>query len=365
MPHNNALLQQLELAVSEGSAISRRAALSYTTDLLIAGRYTDEDIWMFGEIVGLLASEIEASARAQLSHRLAPCRNAPSNIIHKLASDDSIDVAGPVLRQSEQLSTPALVEHAKFKSQAHLLAISQRKSLHEDVTDVLVTRGNHEVVRSVARNVGARFSESGFWRLVQRSENDIVLALDVGARKDLSRHHFQMLIAKASDEVKARLIAANPNAAAEIQEAVTDVTGAVHERFGPGTRSYFAAKKAVAEMHRTGELTEQKICEFARAGKLEEVTVALSLVCDLPVNVTERALLDDHGEMVLILAKAANLSWTATKLLLCLCREGSVSAHVLDGALKNYSILSVATARKVMGFYRFRKERRGSSSNPS
>ena len=50
------------------------------------------------------------------------------------------------------------------------LAISQRKSLHEDVTDVLVSRGNREVVRSVARNSGARFSDSGFWRLVQRTE---------------------------------------------------------------------------------------------------------------------------------------------------------------------------------------------------
>jgi len=105
------------------------------------------------------------------------------------------------------LSVQTLVDHAKYKSQAHLLAISQRKSLHEDITDVLVVRGSQDVVRSVARNVGARFSESGFWRLVQRSEDDILLALDVGARRDMPRHHFQRLIAKASDEAKARLVA--------------------------------------------------------------------------------------------------------------------------------------------------------------
>ena len=356
MSDNNTLLEDLELAISKGSAQSRLAALSYTTDILIAGRYTDQQIWMFDEIVGLLASEIEIASRAQLAERLAQSRNAPSKIIHKLAADDSIEVAGPILRHSEQLSVQTLVDHAKCKSQAHLLAISQRKSLHEDVTDVLVVRGNQDVVRSVARNVGARFSESGFWRLVQRSEDDILLALDVGARRDMPRHHFQRLIAKASDEAKARLVAANPDAAAEVQGVVTEVTGAVQAKFGPGTRSYFAAKKTVGEMHRSGELTERVICDFARTGKFEEVTVALSLLCSLPADVTERALLDEQGEMPLILAKAANLSWTTTKVLLPLCRQSALASHDLAAALRNFSVLSVASARKVIEFYNLRRE---------
>jgi hypothetical protein len=37
---------------------------------LIAGRYNDEQILMFGEIVGLLASGNEASARAVIDSRL-------------------------------------------------------------------------------------------------------------------------------------------------------------------------------------------------------------------------------------------------------------------------------------------------------
>ena len=90
------------------------------------------------------------------------------------------------------------------------LAISQRKSLSEDVTDALLARGNREVARTVASNSGARLSDSGFWKLVQRSENDIVLTLATGSRKDIPRLHFQKLIARASDEVKSRLAAVNP-----------------------------------------------------------------------------------------------------------------------------------------------------------
>jgi uncharacterized protein (DUF2336 family) len=246
------LIQELELAVSHGGDDRRTAALLYTTDLLISGRYEDDDVWIFGEVIGQLAGEIETAARAQLAARIAPCAHAPSNVIDRFACDNSIEVAQPVLRHAERLS----------------------------------------------------------------------------GRKDIPRHHFQKLIAKASDEVKSKLAAINPNAVDEICNVVADGTGSIHERFGPATRSYYAAKRQVGEMYRTGELTEEALCEFARARKFEELTVALTLLCDLPVNVAERALRDEQGEMVLILAKAAKLSWATAKLLLLV--GGRVSRRMIS-----------------------------------
>jgi uncharacterized protein (DUF2336 family) len=353
MSQTSSLLEELERAVSQGSERTRLAALSYATDLLMTDRYKEEDTWVFGEVVGLLATEIETGARAQLAQRLAALENIPGNVVRRLAFDDAIEVAGPVLSKSEQLGASDLVENARTKSQAHLLAISQRKSLHQDVTDVLVSRGDREVVRSVARNPGARFSDSGFWRLVQRSENDVVLTLEVGGRRDIPRHLFQKLISKASEEVRVKLAAVNPLMAGEIGGAVAQATGALHARFGPGSKSYFAAKRQVGQMHRAGEITERAICEFARQNAFEEVVVALSLVCDLPVDVVERALLDEDGEMILIVAKIANLSWSATKVLLIASR-GTHSEQDMEQALRSFSQLSVNTARQVLAFYRSR-----------
>ena len=56
-------LQELEVAVSRGSAESRQRALWYATDLLITGRYTDDEIWMFGEVIGRLEHIPPASNR--------------------------------------------------------------------------------------------------------------------------------------------------------------------------------------------------------------------------------------------------------------------------------------------------------------
>src|SRR5258707_5033323 len=109
MTEVKSFLSDLDDAVARGTAESRKRALWHATDLLIAGRYSDDEIWTFGEVIGRLADEIEVAARAQLAERLARNDVAPVNIVHKLAFDDSIDVAGPILRQSTRLDDNGLV----------------------------------------------------------------------------------------------------------------------------------------------------------------------------------------------------------------------------------------------------------------
>ena len=272
-------LRDLDEAVSRGTPESRARALWHTTDLMVAGRYSDDEIWTFGEVIGRLADEIEVTARAQLAKRLARFEDAPVNIIHKLAFDDSIEVAG---------SDPAGVRTARAlcagRQRLHQEPVAsardlQARSLEESVTDVLVTRGNQEVVNSVATNTGAHFSDFGFLHMVQRAEGDSILAEHLGLRKDIPRHVFQQLIAKASDDVKRRLLDERPEMVEQIRSTVADVAGALQSKFGPASRSYFVAKRVVATQHRQGNLNETSISVYARTHKLEEVTIGLSLLC--------------------------------------------------------------------------------------
>jgi uncharacterized protein (DUF2336 family) len=356
-------LRDLDEAVLRGTAERRMRALWHTTDLMITGRYSDEEIWTFGEVIGRLADEIEVAARAQLARRLASFDNAPVNIIHKLAFDDSIEVAGPVLRQSERLDEEALVDNAKTKHQPHLLAISERKSLTEAVTDVLVARGNWDVVNSVANNDGARFSEFGFLHMIKRAEGDSILAEQLGLRKDIPRHLFQQLIAKASEDVRKRLERERPDMIEQIQSSVTEVAGALQSRLGPVSRSYFVAKRLVTTQHRLGNLGENSIFGYARSHRLDEVTIGLSLLCSLPGDVIERALLDKNREMLLILAKAVDFSWTTTMSLLFLgAKDHRIIAQDLEDLENEFGRLNVATSLSVLECYRSRKNARSASS---
>jgi uncharacterized protein (DUF2336 family) len=356
MTEVKSFLSDLDDAVARGTAESRKRALWHATDLLIAGRYSDDEIWTFGEVIGRLADEIEVAARAQLANRLANVDNAPINIIHKLAFDDSIDVAGPVLRQSEQLDDNALIANATTKSQSHLLAISQRKSIGETVTDVLVARGDQDVVNSVASNAGARFSDFGFLHMVKRAEGDSILAEQLGLRGDIPRRVFQQLIAKASDDVKKRLERERPGIVDQIQTSVTDVTGALQSKFGPVSRSYFVAKRLVATQHQQGNLNENSISGYARSHRFEEVTIGLSLLCALPADVIERALADKNREMLLVLAKALDFSWDTTMALLFLgAKDHRITAQDLNDLEREFGRLNLETSRSVLKLYQTRK----------
>ena len=356
MNEAKSLLQELNEAVLQGSPDSRARALWHATDLLIAGRYTEDQIWVFGEVIGRLADEIEVVARAKLAKQLAHSNNAPFNVVMIFASDDSIDVAGPILQHSERLDAKTLIANARTKSQPHLLAISKRRSIPVAVTDELVTRGNRDVLHSVASNNGARFSDFGFLHMIKRSEGDSILAEHLGLRKEIPRHMFQQLIAKASDDVKRKLEQERPDLMGQIQTSVTDVTGALQSKFGPASNIYFAAKRAVAVQHQRGNLNENSILEYARSHKIEEAMVGLSLLCSLPVDVVERALVDNNREMALILAKALDFKWeTAMSLLFLGAKDYRISSRDLDGLREEFASLNTETSRDVLRFYQSRK----------
>ena len=353
---SNSFIDELEEAVSRGTPASRARALWHTTDLMIAGNFSEDEIWTFGEVVTRLADEIEIAARAQLSEKLAHFDQAPVNIIHKLAFDDAIEVAGPVLRESKQLETYALVANACTKSQAHMLSISQRETLEERVTDELVKRGDQEVVKSVASNSGAKFSDFGFLNMVKRAEGDSILAEQLGLRKDIPRHVFQQLIAKATDDVKKRLERERPDMARQIQSSVSDLAGELQSKFGPSSRGHFVAKRVVTTQHRLGNLNESSISGYARSHRLEEVTIGMSLLCSLPTDMVERVLLDKNREMLLILCKAQDFSWDTMMALLFLgAKDHRITASELRTLENDYGRLNIETSRSVLTFCQSRK----------
>ena len=147
-------------------------------DLFVADadRLTDQQIDVFDDILGHLIKRIESKALAELSRRLAPIHNAPIEVVRRLARNDDIVVAEPILTASARLSDSDLIEIASTKTQAHLLAISARSQIGTVVTDVLLQRGNQDVFHSLAENSGAHFLARGFKTLVRHAEGDGRLA---------------------------------------------------------------------------------------------------------------------------------------------------------------------------------------------
>jgi uncharacterized protein (DUF2336 family) len=361
MTIQNAFINELEDALSNGSAERRAKALRRVTDLFVlsSSHFSSDQIAVFDTVFNHLIVDMERSARAMLADRLAAIPNGPPNVIRRLAFDDLIEVAGPLLSHSNMLDNSALVENASTKSQQHLLAISRRKALADTVTDVLVERGDREVALSTVRNAGARFSEIGYVRLVKRSEGDDELAQSVGARPEIPRQHFLKLLTSASKAVRLTLEAAHPHNASEIQHVVAEVATAIQAEAAAASRDFVKAQALVESLRASRGLGEGDVAGFARAGKFEETAVALASLCALSIDVIERAMVQDREETILIVMKAIELSWPTAKAVLLLCAgQHGLSPNALEQRRAVFNRLNRTTAQQVVEFQRKRQEKR-------
>jgi Uncharacterised protein conserved in bacteria (DUF2336) len=350
------LLVEIEGAFASGSAGKQVEILRRVTDLFLAGanNHSGEQIDLLDGVISRLAEKIETKARAELARRLAPAENAPTATVRTLARDDSIEVAGPILTQSNRLTDEDLLAFVKDNSQERLLAISKRAILDENISDVLVTRGNRDVVLSISQNEGARFSDAGYGKLVDRSIDDEVLAICVGMRKDIPREHFHALISKASEVVFEKLTAANPNAIFEIQSVLTGITGQEAIVKPKIKRDYGEAKAQFEIIQRAGKPVDSVVHGFAASRKFEETVAALSMLCDAPNELVENVMDGLQGDIdfVLLLAKAAGLSWPTAKEI-CILRRGvgGLSSHAIEAARQSFERLQASTAQRVVRFY--------------
>src|SRR5689334_8929213 len=232
MISRTSVIDELENAIEDASSSRHSEIARRVTDLFVSGaaQFNEEHVGVFAEVMERLIDKIETRTLIELGERLSSVRNAPVNIVRRLAHDDEVAVAGPVLSRSEQLSDGDLVEIAETKSQGHLLAISDRRCIAEIVTDVLVRRGNGAVVHHVTANEGARFSDSGFGVLVHRAGSDGALAEKMVQRLDVPPHMLCKMVVDATHTVRRRLLeAVHPALRADIQKVIEEVSGQVAE----------------------------------------------------------------------------------------------------------------------------------------
>ena len=332
--------------------VARRIAELFIAD---AAHLRPDHVDLFDEILIDLVPHAELIARAELAERLSLISNAPRVLVGRLARENEIMVAGPILRRSTVLDEDTLLEIAQVKGQGHLLAISERPTLSADLTDVIVERGDREVIRRAASNAGALFSESGYSELIKRASQDGVLTLKVGQRADLSDARLKQLLAGTIDPVRRRLHdVAKPERQLAIKQAVSEITG-VPERF-ENKRDFVPAQRTVLSLRESGHLNEGALLGFAKAYRYEESVAALSAMSGVHIQTLDNLISSDRHDPILIVGKTIGLEWATVRALILMrlgpSRVPSVSD--IESARANYAKLMPSTAERVVGFWRTR-----------
>jgi uncharacterized protein (DUF2336 family) len=320
-----------------------------------AAKLRPDLVALYDDLLIDLVPHAELGTRAELAERFSRVGNAPRHLVRQFARENEIVVAGPVLRRSPVLDEAALVEIARLKGQSHLLAMSERAILSPKITDVLVQRGDRDVVRRAAGNAGAVFSDGGYNEMIKRAAQDGVLTLKLGQREDVSGEHLEQLLNGTIDVVRRRLSTmVSPARQVEIMRAMAAIENA---SLPPGPRRDFTdAQRTVLALHREGHLGESALLGFAKAQKYEEVIASLCTLADVRVASLARLLAGDRYDPILILGRVLNLAWpTVRAVILLWYGQRSPADADIEAARNNYARLMPSTADRVVNFWRNRQ----------
>jgi uncharacterized protein (DUF2336 family) len=358
MPTNTleqSVIEELEATFRSGTTEKQMETLMRVTDLFEGGasQYTDKVIGVFDDVIGHLIKHVESRALLELSVRLAAIPNAPADIVRRLARDDAIEIAGPMLAKSERLTDSDLVAIAETKSQAHLAKIASRPHLHESVTEVLVDRGDDHVAHTVASNPGARFSRTGLAKLVIRAEGNERLTESVARRADIPPALFRQLLIQATEVVRERLLAsARPQDVEIIRKVMTDLAEQAGRK-KTETRNYADVRYAISSFSQDTDLLKRKIMEFSDADRHAEAIVSLSALSGVPVTEVDKMFYSSNELALTVLCRAVGLDFDTAYAVLAASRGGQ-DAHDLEvftEFCRSYDELSAASAQRILHFW--------------
>ncbi|MFT3809290.1 MAG: DUF2336 domain-containing protein [Micropepsaceae bacterium] len=352
--HGN-LTRLIDLA-REPSSEKRRELLREMTELFMAGpdTYSEAENGQFGQILGMVAREMEMEVRQNLATRLANVANAPRSLIVQLASDE-ISVASPVLTRSIVLQDHDLIAVAKLKSQEHLHAIAGRAQVSPAVSDELVARGDEKVLVRLASNAGAALSENAMEALTEKAQTVEALRRPMVTRADLPPHLLNEMFFAVSAELKRVIM----NRMADIDPSIID--GAIRQterrmkmRANTPDPEQAKADAFMAQLSKSGPVTEGMLVNLAKQKRATEVAIVFAKLAGLDLMTSKRVLNDPNPEALAIAARACRFDRQTFSTLALSRAEETRSLSAAYELLELYDKVPVEAAQRVMRFWRVR-----------
>ncbi len=337
------MLNSLTRMPAEMSSDSRRQLLNAVTDLFLLDEAPNEAAQAhYGDIAVKSLPHLETDARRDYADRVAATPTLPRDVAVTLASDADSDVARLVLKLSPVLTDTDLAAIAVSQSQRHLVAIAERARLSESVTDILVERGDREVLHTVSANEGADLSEKGFDRLIERSGTDKDISLALSSRSNLAPNRAERVM--------------------RIVEQLSDDSGLWSK---PGSEALTLARQArqqrleikllLADLAAGTRPLDEIVTMLAVEDRAFHLALVFSQVASLSTDQALRVLMQRDASGIAVACRALGVGIEAFEAVLTLRGRRLIFAKgTAKDDLKSYVALDPAMAERTMRFLKLK-----------
>ncbi len=358
MSQMNHLFRDIEGCIQRGSGQVRAQAVSRIVDLMLqeCDALTPEQIALFDEVIQRFSVVIETRARVDLAQKLCGLSKGPRSTLLGLAGDQEVIVARPVLAGWSGLADQDLVRIATERGRDHMLAICERTSVSEMVTDVIVTLGDGVVRHAIAGNLGARFSAVGAAALLDHSRTDDALQDLLGERDDLSPAQMRQLVEIAKQSARRRIAGSLTSGSRDAVASATDRSAtSVVADLDRSTPDYGPAMEVVRSITDVRALEEEDLSGFASDGRKAETICALAAISGLSIGGVERVFQERDNDLLIVIGRARGWMWATVRSLLKLRDPAMREAHHFRRAEETFGSMPAPTAQRVLHFLRVRE----------
>jgi uncharacterized protein (DUF2336 family) len=346
----------IELARTTDSA-QRRELLREVTDLFFetSGARNDRETQLFGDVLQLVAAEMQDGVLAEFAERFADADDAPVALMRDLANH-AFDVAAPVLTRSKALDDQTLLEIVGNQSQQHIKAVAQRETVSEVLSDAIVQHGDDNALNALMRNEGADISRTSMEAAVDRARRNGVLHEAVVTRQDLpldlmNDMYFaveaslrEQIMKRNASVDPATLDAALAKARERLKQTVGDLSAEAKNAMG-----FIQSKKAA------GELNARMLVALYREAKQMHILYGLAEVTNVAPETVSGILERRDVEALAMLCRAAHVERPLFVTLAVLACGGENAMNRAEEFGRMYNSVPVEAAQRAVRFFKMRK----------
>lgn len=321
------LVRDIEEALVGGDRAVQSELVRRSTDLLVK-RWSclqPDSKPAFDLLLAELLGSCDVAARTGFAQALARLRLGPPRTSSRLARDEEISVATPLLSDCLGLDEATLAEIAAGCGDAHRAAIAKRAKLSDALAETLLAHGDRTVATLLSGNPGTALSAASFARLMQHAATSETVALHLAMRPDLSSTDHAALIGLARDRALATLTA--DEIPAPRITALLDRAGAPLPEPSAHRIACFAASGAFMQARSASVAPSSGvILRWLGLNRIEDILAALAHRANLPVAFVVSAYDAPDSTILALILCGSGHPWVLLKALLSF-RYGSEGAH--------------------------------------
>lgn len=301
------IVKLLGLAKSRSDA-SRSQLVENITDLFLSdeGRLSEHERALMSEILSKLISQVEADVRKELADVLLRSGIDMPDVAKLLANDD-VEIARPLLEQSDLLKDPELIEIIRMRTDEHRLAITLRSDLSEQVSDALVEYGSEDVLESLLNNHDSNISKRAMEYMVSESRRVDRFQEPLLMRSDLPSDLAYKMYWWVSAALRKRIITEYEIDPIVIEVAMKRAAKSVIVEQEGEDGAYVRAQKLMRRMHENDELTLQFLINSLRQQRIAIFVAGLAELAQVDFKTAWRIFSDKGGQSFAIIAKAVGV----------------------------------------------------------